>query len=172
MNKIIDIIKIIRPHHGLTATLYDACMSLTFNCPPSIFNAFDQNTLLMFTDPILVNWLPNTDQYEICSGFRTYQLCLEQNIKKIPVVDISELSAKDKVKLSYFATVIPLLVYSSPSTHAKHEIKKFLETIQNELLDSKTLCEEFTKAISKFIGRKRKVSGKTAIQTFLKEITK
>lgn len=171
MDKFIDTSKISMTHEESIALLYQACMSLPFNCPPSIFKSFNQNMLLTFCEPIVVIRVANKDQYEICAGFRTYRLCLELDIKSIQVIDISSMNSEEKIKFCYYATLIPLLLYSSPNTHAKVDIKKCLETIQNELAELKDVIKEFNKTLSKHKGRKRKISGKTALQTLLKEIT-
>lgn len=74
--------------------------------------------------------------------------------------------------MCFYASLVPLLMYSSPNTHANANLKNCLISIQNEFNDIKEVNEEFSKFISKYRGRRRNNYKKTAIEIFLNEIKK
>lgn len=171
MNKSISIDSIVMPTHITIEALQQAAMALTYNCPVAVFRHINKKLLPKFCEPILVVGAQLPGKYEICSGFRTYQIFLETDVDKVDVIDISSLKTEEIIQLSYFATLVPILTFSSPSTHAQNEIKKCLNALKMNMPHLKEAVNCFNKIASKFQNRKRSIFGKTAIDQFLKELT-
>lgn len=170
MNKIIKVSSIVFPKHKSIKALRHAIETLTFNCPVSVFENFDPKIFLNFCEPILVIPSVIPDKYEICAGFRTYQILLALDISKIEVVELRNLCTDQVVQLSYLATLLPLLIFSSPSTHAQYEIRTCLKELCRSFQQNKEVLKSFNKEASKFQKRKRSIFEKTALDMLFQKL--
>lgn len=166
----IEMSSILVPMDKPIGAIHQSISSLKFNCPINTLKKIDSIAFLAFCDPIFV--IPTTmpEKFELCAGFRTYQIFLELDINPLQVIVIDELSPEEVIQFSYFATLVPLLVYSSPSTHAQHDIKQLLKDLIKTFPQAKALLASYSKLTSKFQSRKRSLKNDTALHLLLKAL--
>lgn len=147
------------PKSGLVYEVYKLFLLINFNSNIAFWSEFGNTEMLLNEFPIFVI-SKNNREFEIVGGFRTFQLLNTIGINNLVVFDVSEASNQQLISICLQTTVAPLLVWSSSEIHTKSYIKSFLKDLGRLFPELKTIVPDggdYSKSISRHIGRKRKV---------------